>query len=377
MHDAIMEAFGHEIQEDTKRHNVTSDKFNESVKHLAGANILLVEDNALNQELAIEFLSSHGINVTVAENGLKALNQVKDIDYDGVLMDCQMPVMDGYQATESIRNLSGKYESLPIIAMTANVMSSDREKATKAGMNDHIGKPIRIEEMFETMAKWITPVHPVDFDQEQAGNESLSADEDMIAIEAITMIDSRAGLFNTQNNVKLYKKLLTQFTQSQQSFKDDFFQGFTDKDYGLCERLAHTSKGLIATIGCKILYQPLADLEDACSQSDDAKIEALFTQITPQLTDLIEQLNSLSIQGSSSSMKKEQLSEENFNSLLLELVDSCESFDSNAPDMLEKIMDYEIPEQDLAVLKDAYELLAQYQFDEGLERITQHFKLAS
>ena len=123
---------------------------------LAGAKILLVEDNAINQELAVELLTDAGIDVTVAEDGRKALDALQRQRFDGVLMDCQMPVMDGYETTRLLRQ-QPHLRDMPVIAMTANAMVGDREKVLEAGMNDHIVKPINIDDMFATLARWVRP----------------------------------------------------------------------------------------------------------------------------------------------------------------------------------------------------------------------------
>jgi signal transduction histidine kinase/DNA-binding response OmpR family regulator len=123
---------------------------------LHGAHILLVEDNLINQELAFELLTEAGIVVTIAEDGQQALDLLATQRFDGVLMDCQMPVLDGYAATREIRR-QPQWQALPVIAMTANAMAGDREHALAAGMNDHIAKPIDVEAMFETVARWVRP----------------------------------------------------------------------------------------------------------------------------------------------------------------------------------------------------------------------------
>ena len=122
---------------------------------LRGRQVLLVEDNEINQELTLELFKLHGINLTIAENGVDALEAIGSNGFDMVLMDCQMPVMDGYEATQKIR-MEQKHRGLPIIAMTASAMREDIEKALAAGMNDHITKPIDPEHLFITMAKWLS-----------------------------------------------------------------------------------------------------------------------------------------------------------------------------------------------------------------------------
>jgi PAS domain S-box-containing protein len=121
---------------------------------LAGAHILLVEDNPINQELASHMLGSAGVVLRLAENGQEALDWLEREPFDLVLMDCQMPVMDGYAATRALRQRP-QWGELPVVAMTANAMVGDREKVLAAGMNDHIAKPIKVDELFATLARWI------------------------------------------------------------------------------------------------------------------------------------------------------------------------------------------------------------------------------
>ena len=123
---------------------------------LRGARVLLVEDNAINREIALAVLHHANIAVSIAGDGQEALDMLESQPFDGVLMDCQMPVMDGYAATRAIRE-QPQWRELPVIAMTANAMAGDREKVLAAGMNDHVAKPIRVEELFATLARWIHP----------------------------------------------------------------------------------------------------------------------------------------------------------------------------------------------------------------------------
>ena len=126
---------------------------------LHGARVLLVDDNEINRELALEILGDAGMLVTQAVHGVQALELLHARPFDIVLMDCQMPVMDGYEATVAIRR-EARWAALPVIAMTANVMSGDRERALASGMNDHIAKPIDIDAMFATLSRWL-PAEPI------------------------------------------------------------------------------------------------------------------------------------------------------------------------------------------------------------------------
>jgi Signal transduction histidine kinase len=129
-------------------------RLSETVTRLQGARILVEEDNEINQEIAIALLEMSGLIVEAANNGQEALDRLASREFDGVLMDCQMPVMDGYEATRQIRQ-QAKFKHLPIIALTANAMEGDKEKVIEVGMNDHIAKPIDLNVMLATMGQWI------------------------------------------------------------------------------------------------------------------------------------------------------------------------------------------------------------------------------
>jgi two-component system sensor histidine kinase/response regulator len=139
------------------------------VQNLTGCRVLLVEDNEINQEVAVGQLEDAGIVVDLAENGEVATRMVGDNEYHAVLMDMQMPVMDGIEATRIIRS-NPRFQALPIIAMTANAMAADRERCLEAGMNDHIPKPIDPEELFRVLTRW-TKGHNAAVNQEATRGE--------------------------------------------------------------------------------------------------------------------------------------------------------------------------------------------------------------
>ncbi len=128
------------------------------MQSLAGARLLVVEDNPVNQELAGELLTNAGIAVTIAGNGAIALELLRQSPdgFDGVLMDCQMPVMDGYDATRCLRQ-DARWREPPVIALTANATGADRARILATGMNDHVAKPLNVDTLFEVLARWIRP----------------------------------------------------------------------------------------------------------------------------------------------------------------------------------------------------------------------------
>jgi PAS domain S-box-containing protein len=225
----------------------------DDIKHLAGARILLVEDNDINQELAEDLLTSSGMHVVIASHGKEALQLLAQETFDGVLMDCSMPVMDGYEATRQIRS-QANFADLPVLALTANAMAGDREKVLEAGMNDHIAKPIRVGELIHTMARWITPAQPSDV--------SVMERQYMpVTIPPIDGVDVIAGLARTQNNAALYLRLLHKLASNYRDFAVDYKIAAGRMDWSSAELLAHSIKGVAASLGASELALAAADLE--------------------------------------------------------------------------------------------------------------------
>ncbi len=130
--------------------------------------VLIVEDNPINQRVAVILITKLGFIADVANDGSEALNMVRDQDYTLILMDCQMPVMDGFEATKAIRALETPIAQVPIIAVTANVMEGQRDKCLAAGMNDYLPKPINKEVLGKAVDRWIPPTTPPQIDSVQA-----------------------------------------------------------------------------------------------------------------------------------------------------------------------------------------------------------------
>ncbi|HET7844965.1 MAG TPA: response regulator, partial [Xanthomonadales bacterium] len=225
---------------------------------LRGARVLLVEDNELNQELACELLGQAGMEVVVAGDGRAALELLaRDRRFDGVLMDCQMPVMDGYDATRAIR-ADPALARLPVVAMTANAMAGDREKALAAGMDDHVAKPLRVAEMFATLARWIVPASPVSAPATPATPVVAPV------LPALPGIDARIGLATVQGNVALLRRLLARFAVENTQFGDTVRAALAQGDVAGAQRAAHTLKATAGSVGALVVQQAAASLEAAC-----------------------------------------------------------------------------------------------------------------
>ena len=283
--DAILRALGHNSPARSRRALRAVESRSVS-DQLRGAHLLLVEDNELNQELARDLLHNAGISLRVAGNGREALDWLERERFDGVLMDLQMPVMDGYAATRAIR-LDPRWQTLPVIAMTANVMAGDREKALAAGLDDQIGKPLDVARMFQTLAQWIKPrvgVPPSVAPAAPPGEETrLPA--------SLPGIDLQCGLRGCEGKPHTYLKLLRLFAQGQADFAEHFARARQAGEHGNATRLAHTLNSVASSIGALPLSEAARRLEVACREhAPDAELEAALGAVTETLAPVIDGL---------------------------------------------------------------------------------------
>ena len=246
---------------------------------LRGARVLLVEDHELNQELATQVLRDAGMEVVLARNGQEAVDLVQQQEFDGILMDVQMPVMDGYTATREIRKMPGLGD-LPIIAVTANAMAGDREKSLAAGMNDHIAKPLDIDVALATLAQWIKPA--------TAGPETTPEEKTMPSeadanLDGLPGIDSEAGLKVSQGDSGLYRRLLARFVEAETNFATRFQAALADDDFDTANRHAHSLKGVAGTIGAVALQQAADSLEQATNDRNTASVDTAFGAVVEHL----------------------------------------------------------------------------------------------
>jgi two-component system sensor histidine kinase/response regulator len=248
------------------------------IDRMRGARILLVEDNEINQEVAMGQLEDAEAFVDLAGNGAVALQMIRENDYDAVLMDMQMPVMDGVEATRMIRT-DPRFETLPIIAMTANAMAADRILCLEAGMNDHIAKPIDPDQLFGVLLRWI---------KRQDGDgkprrarphraESGAQDRDL----TIPEIDVAAGLKRTGNNRQRYETLLRKFAEQQADVGASIRAALTNGDGATAERAAHSLKGVAATLGANNLSEAAARAETSIKsgQKDSEAVASLCMEL--------------------------------------------------------------------------------------------------
>ncbi|MBF0145309.1 MAG: PAS domain S-box protein [Magnetococcales bacterium] len=265
--NTIMEVFGR-VGNERVQPTLSQGNYRDFGVVLSGARILLVEDNEINRQVARELLEQANMTVLSAENGRIALEILAREPVDGVLMDVQMPVMDGITATREIRKDS-RFEHLPILAMTANAMSSDREECLAAGMQEHISKPVDPGEMFAKLVRWVVPSVPtpmpvqMEFFKQGDQNERFELPD-------IPGMDTRGGLRRMGGNVRGYLGLLAKFSDNQRSVCDSIRTALENDDTTTAHRLAHTLKGVSATIGAVTLSVQAKELESALRAGEQA-----------------------------------------------------------------------------------------------------------
>ncbi len=265
-----------------------------SLDHCAGARVLLVEDNDINREFAVELLQGVNIHADEAGNGEEAVAKVQQQHYDGVLMDIQMPVMDGLEATRRIRALAGqpdgeRYAKLPIIAMTALAMPRDVEASREAGMNDHVTKPIDPDRLFAVLNKWLPCTASASEGRHNIGHtvvpEELQAMQSINASEGIRRIGGKAGA---------YRRQLHRFREHYSDASAELQSLLQKQGYIAAEHYCHALKGVTGNIGAHQLYNSLSMIDGLLKQQQMPDTAA-FEQLDSLLRQLIMEIDGLAI----------------------------------------------------------------------------------
>jgi two-component system sensor histidine kinase/response regulator len=276
--NTMMQLMGHSQVQAKAVHGEKHSALEDTLHSIAGARILLVEDNEINQMVAREMLASVGLHVDVAENGQLALDRVaarlaEGLPYDMVLMDMQMPVMDGVTAANRLRAAYGA--GMPIVAMTANAMQADRDRCLQAGMNAFVTKPIKPDALWQVLLNWIQP--RAGLGRSAAAHRAVMAEEtqsDQVLLEALAKVsglDVQAGLSSSLGNAQFYASMLRKFLEGQADAIGRVRQCLEVGDDAGAERVAHTLKGVSASLGA----HRLAHIEDGLER-------CLRTNASPQ-----------------------------------------------------------------------------------------------
>jgi two-component system sensor histidine kinase/response regulator len=319
--DTIIQAHGEEVPDTSPIAQGREEA--EALALIKGAKILLVEDNEINQQVAKEILEGADLIVTLADDGQQAVDLLRENQYDAVLMDIQMPVMDGYTATRTIRewelkaqgsklkgNESAEYSGtgdqqpvarsqkpIPIIAMTAHAMAGDEEKSLQAGMNGHVTKPIDPDQLFGTLQKWIPPADKRALTRKAEASAAKEAETKTppdagAALElpdSLPGFDLAEGLQRLQGNQRLYRKLLMDFGAKYTETAVEIREALDKKDFKQAHSLVHNLKGLAGNLAASALQAAAIDIEKLIK--GDQKKSASQKQLNQKLAKLEKSIN--------------------------------------------------------------------------------------
>jgi len=305
--DIIMGLFGYKVDRvsDCK---AKSDRETETIKKIRGARILLAEDNLINQQVAAEILQSIGIVADIAENGREAVEKSERQIYDAILMDVQMPEMDGFEATEIIRKRESQQRSgvrgqgseagesgmtphpIPIIAMTAHAMKGDRERCLEAGMDDYVSKPIDTAELFSVLARWIK--HWENRIQNPAAPDILNSSVSGFP-EILPGINIASALDRLRGSKKVFIKILNDFSENYARVPTDIREALEKGDTEAARRVNHTLKGVAGNLSATALYEAAVELETAIKENRYGDFDVLLRILEEALTVVLTSAKSL------------------------------------------------------------------------------------
>ncbi len=265
---------------------------------LRGARLLVVEDNNINQQIAVELLEGVGATVQVANNGREGVEKLfaaeGPLPFDVVLMDLQMPEMDGFQATAKLRS-EERFKKLPIIAMTAHATMEERDRCLAAGMNDHVSKPIDPAVLFEIVGRYYKPtgakVVVASSENSKPAKRTQSSGDELGGLGNFSGLDTKDGLARVAGNRKLYLKLLGEFAEGQAQVPGQIAKALAAGDSALAERLAHSLKGVAGNLGAGAVQKAAGVLEKLIHERAGKEgLETATNEVSIALEPLVKHL---------------------------------------------------------------------------------------
>ncbi len=360
--DAIMEVFG---KDEARIQQPVADTLNLTtiIQRIGGARALLAEDNLVNQQVAQEMLENVGVLMKIANNGLEAITMIEAETFDVVLMDIQMPEMVGLTAVSTIRNIE-KFKDLPIIAMTAHAMAGDREKSLAAGMNDHITKPIDMQQLYDALIKWIPTNKNLGQKAVLIRGEHKSK-EDQTLPETLPGIDVEACLKRFGGKQATTRRILLasqeDFTFASTAMRD-LLMGKRESDRNEAARLAHTIKGLAGTFVALPLQQAALAIEMAIKANQADQFASLLVTFEAEVKLILTAIDILAADERNNAMMNAKPSHQNLPGDTKEIYQLLQRLDDfiKARDFKSRLtLDTLIPlVQNQAVLVDLNELKA-------------------
>ncbi len=363
--DALMGAFGHEVVRTMRSKRASGESTVELLRPIRGARILVVEDNEINQQVARELLEQEGFIVDIANNGQEAIDLLEPGRYDCVLMDIQMPVMDGYTATRKIR-ADQNFKDLPILAMTANVAIEDRKKALESGMNKHIAKPINSRELFQVLLDWI------EHGEREAGDfQSVSGDGVTLLPTSLPGVDLSIGLGHVGGNAVLFKKLLLDFYTDHGNDIDTLREAISEGNDETAQRLAHTIKGISGTLGAGEMQQEARKLETAIQEGRGNDCSNLINSLERVMTPILTGLSGLAGANDGVNVELPELSDKDLTLLFDELEKLLKDMDPDAEEKISELRPHLESRADPHELKQLVRSVSGFEFDAALTLLEQ------
>jgi PAS domain S-box-containing protein len=362
--DTAMRLLGEETSAATQSLQIAPSALEAQLPRIAGARLLVVEDNEINQQVAYELLTGAGFIVTLADNGQDAIEKIKAASqpFDLVLMDMQMPVMDGITATKELRKTFDP-KALTIVAMTANAMQQDKERCLEAGMQDFVTKPIEPEELWRALLQWVPAKRNAD------PGQGLVASQGLVHLPIrIQGLDTAQGLRRVMNKPDSYMALLRKYLEGQSKALAELERAIAAKDMETAVRLAHTLKGVSGNIGATQAQKAAETLERALrgqglEEEVALHLKALARVLNPLLAQLREQLPPTDVQRQTVAVDAAHLQEvtQTLRHLLAEM-------DSDAADLLEREADL-LSSALGEPFKQIEAALKRYDFDDALRQL--------
>ena len=319
----------------------------QEIGEIKSSKILLVEDNLINQEIVMGLLEKSKIIIEIANNGQEAVEMFQKDKYELILMDLQMPIMDGYEATTLIRK---EDKDIPIVALTANAMKEDIESTQKIGMQEHLNKPIEVEKLYEVLFKYL---------QKDLDSLTLVLEEQKShVLPKFNYLDTKIGLYHMAENVNLYKQVLEKFHTYYEVFD------FEKLDDATLKIEVHSLKGVSANIGAESLSKIAKQLEESLDRT-------LFTKLYKELHLILEDLKMLEVQEAVENATLE-ITSETRDTLLNEIkVCAKRSRSKICKEMILKLDKYIFLDEDKKLFQKIRRLLSHYKYKEVLEELEQ------
>ena len=366
--DTILQVFDHAATGNKKSRKAWEIS---SIELLRDVNVLVVDDNKINQQIAEELLTNAGLKVTLANNGKEGLEKIRLYSYDVVLMDIQMPVMDGYQATIEIRK-NPAYSDLPIIAMTANAMAGDKEKCIQAGMNEHVAKPINPNILFETLLHWVKPKNKINTHLNTIVASTLDMEvEQDVNVKKLKAIDIESGVARVGGKKEFYFKLLSNFYTDHKNDLKLMDEAIAEGDVKEAQRIIHTLKGLSGSLGAENFHVAARYVDDALKKEDIQKYKEHLPELVTEFNMLMSEIKQFTETSELKMINQSKNNSEEICGIIEKLKTMIQEMNPDAENQAEKLSAQltEKDSQKLAMI--LVKQVSEFEFDEANDTLHQ------